>query len=333
MLGFLLRRFANYLVLVLIATSVGYVLATFTLSPRAKYEGLQPRPTEVSISRSLSDLNMNPADPPLHRLGRWAAGIVAHGDFGRTIDNTPVNDEFSRRIWVSLRLLLIGTILGSVVGVAVGAYGAVNQYKWSDHLITFLSFVILSIPVFVLAVAFKQPAISLNHALGADVLLIQGEYRAGDNGWGPGALLDRLQHLVVPTVSLTVGLIAFYSRYQRSAMLDVLGSDFLLTARAKGLRRRRALVKHALRTALIPMTTFFSYQFVLIFVGSIFTEKIFGWHGMGEWFIDSITKNDINSVSAVVLFSAVLVLLAGMLADLGYAALDPRVRANREAER
>jgi peptide/nickel transport system permease protein len=199
--------------------------------------------------------------------------------------------------------------------------------------ITFLSFVILSIPVFVLAVAFKQPAISLNHALGADVLLIQGEYRAGDNGWGPSALLDRLQHLVVPTVSLAVGLIAFYSRYQRSAMLDVLGSDFLRTARAKGLRRRRALVKHALRSALIPMATFFSYQFLLMFVGSIFTEKIFGWHGMGEWFIDSITKNDINSVSAVVLFSAVLVLLAGMLADLGYAALDPRVRANREAER
>ncbi|MDT4989778.1 MAG: glutathione transport system permease protein, partial [Micromonosporaceae bacterium] len=131
----------------------------------------------------------------------------------------------------------------------------------------------------------------------------------------------------LPSLVLIVLAVAFYGRYQRNAMLDVLGSDFLRTARAKGLRRRRALIRHGLRVALIPMATFFSYQFVLMFVGAIFTEKIFGWHGMGEWFIDSITKNDINSVSAVVLFSAVLVLLAGMLADLAYAALDPRVRA------
>jgi glutathione transport system permease protein len=270
---------------------------------------------------------MNPAEPRLDRLGHWAAAIVTRGDFGKTIDNTSVNEEFSRRIWVSLRLLLIGTILGSVIGVAVGAYSAVNQYKWSDHTITFVSFVVLSVPVFVLAVALKQPAIQLNHLVGADVVFIQGEYRAGHGGWSGSSIVDRLQHLVVPTVSLALGLVAFYSRYQRATMLDVLGSDFLRTARAKGLRRRRALIKHGLRTALIPMATFFSYQFVLMFVGAIFTEKIFGWHGMGEWFIDAITKNDINSVSAVVLFSAVLVLLAGMLADLAYAALDPRVRA------
>jgi peptide/nickel transport system permease protein len=326
-LGFLLRRFVNYLVLILIATGVGYLLATATLNPRAKYDAQQPHPPEAAISRSLSDLNMNPADPALTRLGRWAKGIVAHGDFGRTIDNTPVNDEFGRRVWVSLRLLLLGTLLGSAIGVAAGAYGAINQYRWSDQAITFGSFLVLSIPVFVLAVALKQPAIALNHVTGTNLLLVQGEYQAGHGGWGPSALLDRLQHLVVPTVSLALGLVAFYSRYQRATMLDVLGSDFLRTARAKGLRRRRALIRHGLRVALIPMATFFSYQFVLMFVGAIFTEKIFGWHGMGEWFIDSITKNDINSVSAVVLFSAVLVLLAGMLADLAYAALDPRVRA------
>src|SRR5262245_66617775 len=89
-------------------------------------------------------------------------------------------------------------------------------------------------------------------------------------------------------------------------MLDVLGSDFLRTAQAKGLRRSRALVKHGLRTALIPMATFFAYQFALLFVGATFTERIFGWHGMGEYFVDSIIKNDVNSVAAVTLFVAVL---------------------------
>jgi glutathione transport system permease protein len=130
----------------------------------------------------------------------------------------------------------------------------------------------------------------------------------------------------LPSLFLITTAVAFYGRYQRNAMLDVLGSDFLRTARAKGLRRSRALVKHGLRTALIPMVTFFAYEFALLFVGATFTERIFGWHGMGEYFVDSIIKNDVNSVAAVTLFVAVLVLIAGFLADFAYALLDPRVR-------
>lgn len=326
MLGFLLRRLANYLVLILIATAFGYLLAASTLNPRARFDTLQPRPPEASIVQSLEAVNMNPNDPTVERLGRWASAIVTNFDFGKTLQGQSINEELGRRVWVSLRLMLLGTILGSVIGVAVGAYGAVNQYRWSDQAITFMSFVILSVPVFVLAVALKQPAISINQALGVNLFSIQGEYGAGGGGWGWSAIVDRVQHLIVPTVSLALGLVAYYSRYQRATMLDVLGSDYLRTARAKGLRRRQALIKHGLRTALIPMATFFSYQFVTIFVGAIFTEKIFGWHGMGEFFIDSINNNDISSVAAVVLFSAVLVLLAGMVADFMYAALDPRVR-------
>jgi len=125
---------------------------------------------------------------------------------------------------------------------------------------------------------------------------------------------------------LIVIAIAFYGRYQRNAMLDVLGSDFLRTARAKGLSRSRALIRHGLRTALIPMATFFAYEFALLFVGATFTERLFGWHGMGEYFVESVTKNDVNSVAGVTLFVGVLVLVAGFLSDLAYAALDPRVR-------
>jgi glutathione transport system permease protein len=119
---------------------------------------------------------------------------------------------------------------------------------------------------------------------------------------------------------------AGYSRYQRSTMLDVMGSDFLRTAQAKGLRRSRALIKHGLRTALIPMTTFFAYDFGLLITGAAFTETIFGWHGMGEWAIESISNNDINAVVAVTAFASVLVLIAGTLSDVLHAALDPRVR-------
>ena len=133
-------------------------------------------------------------------------------------------------------------------------------------------------------------------------------------------------HLVLPTLGIVLSQVAFYSRYQRNSFLDVMGSDFLRTAQAKGLHRRTALIKHGLRTALIPMATFFAYSFGLLLTGAVFTEKIFGWHGMGEWFIDSINNNDVNVVAAVTVFSAVLILLAGLLSDLAYAALDPRVR-------
>jgi peptide/nickel transport system permease protein len=109
-------------------------------------------------------------------------------------------------------------------------------------------------------------------------------------------------------------------------MLDVLGADYIRTARATGLRRGKALVWHGLRTALIPMATLFAYQFGLLLTGATFTEKIFGWHGMGEWFVDAVGRNDVNSVAAMVLFTAVLVLIAGLISDLAHALLDPRIR-------
>ena len=111
-------------------------------------------------------------------------------------------------------------------------------------------------------------------------------------------------------------------------MLDVLGSDYVRTARAKGLRRSVALRKHALRTALIPSVTLFTYAFATIFVGATFTETIFGWHGMGEWFIQTIQSSDTNAVAAITAVVAVLVLVAGFLQDVVVAILDPRVRVN-----
>jgi peptide/nickel transport system permease protein len=226
--------------------------------------------------------------------------------------------------------MLIGTVVGTLLGVAAGAYGAVRQYRWSDRVLTLFSFVTLSIPVVVLAVLFKNAGIELNNVLGftgdAKLLYTTGEITPGLDSWSWAGIVNRLAHLVLPTLVLAVSAIAFYGRYQRNAMLDVLGSDFLRTARAKGLPRTQALIKHGLRTALIPMATFFAYQFALLFVGATFTEKIFGWHGMGEYFVDSVTKNDVNSVAAVTLFVAILVLIAGFLSDIAYALLDPRVR-------
>ena len=329
MARFLFRRLVYLILLVVVSASVAYMLAATQLNPRSRYEGRNPPPPEAVVDAALEALNMNDKTPLLTRFRRWANGIV-HGDLGRTIDDTSINAEIRRRIFVSLRLLLVGAVMGTLIGVSLGAYGAVKQYELSDHVLTLFSFVALSIPVVVLAVLFKNAGIGLNNVLGftgeAKLLYTTGEITPGLATWSWEGIINRLSHLVLPSLVLGTVTAAFYGRYQRNAMLDVLGSDFLRTARAKGLRRWHALVKHGLRTALIPMATFFAYQFALLFVGATFTEKIFGWHGMGEYFVDSVTRNDVNSVAGVTLFVAVLVLIAGFLADVVYAALDPRVR-------
>jgi peptide/nickel transport system permease protein len=310
-----------------IATSGAYALASISLKPRSNFEGRNPPPPERVVDEQLDELNLNDKTPVLERYATWVKGL-ARGDFGKTWDGNSVNAELARRIGVTLRLLLIATVVGGVLGILAGAWGAIRQYRVSDHVVTMLSFVILSIPVFVLAVVLEIVAVGFNNAVGTKVFEYTGEFTPGLEGGFFTHALDRLQHLILPSLTLVFGEIAIFSRYQRSAMLDVLGQDFVRTAQAKGLRRRTALLKHALRTALIPAVTYFIYNFGILIVGATFTEKIFGWHGMGEWFVDSVTRNDTNAVAAVTCFAAVMILLAGLISDVAYAVLDPRIRVS-----
>ena len=327
MLKFLLRRLLNYLVLVGLATTLGYFLAAASLNPRANYEGRNPPPSKESIDAKLTALNLNDKTPVTKRFTHWASHFV-RGDMGKTFQERPVWDEMKRRMGVTLRLLLLGSVLGALLGVGIGVLGAVKQYSGFDHASTSSAFVLLSTPVFVLALMLKAGAYRYVNPNFPDwfTLNFVGEKTPGLGGGAFDLLRDRVSHLILPTLSIALSGAAFYSRYQRNSFLDVMGSDFLRTAQAKGLRRRTALVKHGLRTALIPMATFFAYSFGLLLTGAAFTEKIFSWHGMGEWFIDAIGNNDVNVVAATIAFSSGLVLIAGMLSDVLYAALDPRVR-------
>lgn len=309
----------------LIATSATYFLAALALNPRSNFEGRNPPPPPAVIDAQLDALNLNDKTPVFDRFGRWVGGVV-HENLGETIDGGSVNAEMGRRVGVSLRLLLIGSLLGCFCGIAAGAYSAVNQYGASDHTMTFVSFVILAIPTVVLAVVLANAGASFNDLIGHRLVYNTGEYTPGLEAWTFSDAMNRIQHLILPSLVLILQGFAFYSRYQRNAMLDVLGSDFVRTAQAKGLRRPQALIRHALRTALIPMGTFFAYEFALIFIGSIFVEKIFSWHGMGEWFVQSIQKNDVNATAAIGMFVAVLVLIAGFLSDVITVILDPRIR-------
>ncbi|NCZ87300.1 MAG: ABC transporter permease, partial [Actinobacteria bacterium] len=320
MVNYLVKRVLNFLMMVILASTLGYVLASVAFDPSSNYQGANPPIPQSTIDAKLDNLGVNPKTPLVRRYVDWV-GNALQGDFGLTIGEQRVNEELSRRIWVSLRLLVLGSIIGSLAGVALGVFSAVRQYGVTDRAASVLSFSLLSTPVFLLAILLKFGAIDLNNRLGTTFFYTIGEYSADFSGNGWELLINRLQHLILPTMSIALGGIAFYSRYQRNAMLDVLGSDFLRTARAKGLSRRQSLFRHGLRVAILPMATFFAYSFGLLVTGAPFTESIFGWNGMGSWFITAVQSNDINSVSAVIVFSSVLVLLSGLLADVAVAAL------------
>ncbi len=323
MTGFLARRFLNYVVLCLVATFMAFSLASLTFDPLDKLQGRNPAPPAEVIEAKRAELRLD--DPIPARFVAWA-GDAVQGDFGRTVTNQSITDQLWRRVGVSLRLFLLGTTLGITVGVILGVAGAIRQYKASDYFVTLSSFVILSAPVFLIGTLLKFGAMQLNQGAETPLLYFTGEFTPGFQGSWSAALLDRLQHLVLPTLAIALGQIALYSRYQRSAMLDVLGSDFLRTAQAKGLTRRKALFKHGLRTALIPMATLFAFGFGLLITGGTFTERIFGWYGMGDWFVYGVQQQDTNIVATVTLFVAVLILVSGWLSDVLYAALDPRIR-------
>jgi peptide/nickel transport system permease protein len=323
MTRFLARRLLNYLILLALASFLTFTLTSLTFEPLDSLLQRNPRPPQSSIDAKAAELDLDKPIPL--RYAHWASGAV-RGDFGTTVTGQPVADELWRRIGVSLRLVVIGSLLGTVIGVVVGAWGAIRQYRLSDRLITVMSLLILSTPVFVIANLLILGALRVNSILGVQVFEYTGETSPDAIGGAWNQFVDRLQHLVLPTFTLAMGAIAGFSRYQRNAMLDVLGQDFIRTARAKGLTRRRALFKHGLRTALIPMATLFAYGVSGLVTGAVFTEKIFGWHGMGEWVVQGISTQDTNIIAAVTVFSGATILLAGLLSDVIYAALDPRVR-------
>jgi peptide/nickel transport system permease protein len=323
MTRFLARRLLNYVVLLALASFLTFSLTSFAFKPLDSLLQRNPRPPQSTIDAKSAELNLDKPIPI--RYVDWASGAV-RGDFGTTVGGQPVSDELGRRVGVSLRLVIIGSVMGTVIGVIVGAWGAIRQYRLSDRVITLLSLLVISTPTFVIANLLILAALRVNSVLGVQLFEYTGETSPDAVGGAWNQFVDRLQHLVLPTFTLALTAIAGFSRYQRNAMLDVLGQDFIRTARAKGLTRRQALFKHGLRTALIPMATLFAYGVSGLVTGAVFTEKIFGWHGMGEWVVQGVATQDTNIIAAVTVFSGATILVGGLLSDVIYAALDPRVR-------
>jgi peptide/nickel transport system permease protein len=315
-------------VLVLVASSfLVFALCAASFDPLAQYFARNPRPPQEFFDQLRERLGLN--DNFFVRYWHWLTGVL-HGDFGLTVNGTPVADQLPGRLMVTGRMIIAAIVIAVLLAILVGVIGAVRQYKPSDYTFTFIAYILIALPTFWFAALLKEfVAGGVNDLFGSQVLYTIGEETPGLSLFASGWELwsDRLGHLVLPTVSLALLSFAAWSRFQRASMLDVLGSDYMRLARAKGLTYRRTVLKHGLRNALIPLTTVVALGIGTLFGGAVITETVFVWHGMGEYLIqDGIGNNDTNVVLGWLLVSAVFVVLFNLVADILYAVLDPRIR-------
>ncbi|MFH0133585.1 ABC transporter permease [Variovorax sp. VaC1] len=252
-------------------------------------------------------------------------GKVASGDLGYSyFFNLPVTQMIAERVPATLLLVLSAVLLAFLVGTALGVLSSRKPNGWLSQFINVLSLVGFAAPVFWLGIMLVILLASV-----FPILPVAGMRAIDSTGTGGFAdMLDVAYHLVLPTLTLSLVYLAQYSRLARSSMLDVLGSDFIRTARAKGLADRVVLYKHALRNALLPVVTVLGLQFGNVLAGAILVETVFNWPGLGRLAFESVLRRDYPTILGVLLFSSIAVVVMNQLTDLCYRFIDPRIKAS-----
>lgn len=327
MFKYIIKKTASWLVVIFLATNIAYLLAATFLDPRSNYVGRNPPLGPEEIGRILTPLGLNPETPLIERWWGWLSNILFHWDWGTSPLGDPVSAQIAHRALVSAQLLLVATILSVIIGVALGVYTASRQYKAADRFWQGVSIITMNTHVVVASILVVAGGLWINRVTGHRVVYVTGASSLGVEGFFP-KLLDMAQHLILPSISLIIISYAGYHMMQRTLLLDNLNADYVRTARAKGLTRSQAIRKHALRTSIIPVATSVAFSVPGIFTGAIMTETIFAWKGMGQYFIETISRNDVNGTTAVAAFGAVMIAFSAILADLVVVALDPRVRVS-----
>jgi peptide/nickel transport system permease protein len=327
MLLYSIRRVLASILVLLASSALVFVLVAQTVDPLAQYRTRQPPPPPEFFAQKRDELGLD--QPILVRYWHWLTGIV-HGDFGNNINNVPVGPTLWTRLGVTSRMVLAAMVLAIVLAVVVGVVTAVRKNKASDYVATIISYILIALPVFWFAVLLKVfVAIKFNQLVGKTILYTASEESPGISVYGTGSEIfrDRLQHLVLPTIALAGITYAAWSRFQRASMLDVMSSEYMRFARAKGLPYRKVLLKHGLRNALIPTTTVVALGVGAIFGGAIITETVFNWNGMGRYLTqEGLGQSDLNVVLGWLIVSSFFIVLFNLIADLLYAVLDPRIR-------
>jgi len=323
---FTIRRLLSSILVLIASSMMVFALAVASFNPLEPFVTRQPLPPPEFFAALRERYRLD--DPFFVRYWDWLTGVVT-GDFGLDNGGNAVGPELIGRLGVTARMVVAAMVLAVLLAVFVGVLTAVRQYKPEDYFFTFLTYVLIALPTFWFAALLKEfVAIQFNDLVGQRILFTLGEQSPAIELTGTTSEIfwDRALHLILPTISLAMLSFAAWSRFQRASMLDVLGSDYMRLARAKGLPWSRAVIRHGLRNALIPLTTVVALGVGLIMGGAVITETVFVWHGMGEYLLQSINGDDLNPVLGWMIIAAFFVIAFNLIADLLYAVLDPRIR-------
>ncbi|MGZ8456988.1 MAG: ABC transporter permease [Gemmatirosa sp.] len=304
MFAFILRR-----LLLAIPTLAGVLIVTFLLlfvapgDPVADIVG--ERADAATVQRLREELRLD--DPLPQQFAHYAAGVL-RGDLGRSfITNRPIASDIAERFPKTLLLAGTAMVFASVLGILLGIVSARKPGGWVDRLALGGAYLGISFPVYWVGLLL--------------ILLFSVQLR-----WLPASGYGGVEYLVLPALALGMRSIAFLARVTRSAMLEVLNSDFVRTARAKGLGEGGVTMRHALRNALIPVVTVLGLDFGYYLTGSILTETIFSWPGLGRYVVNAIGRRDLPAIQGAVVFLSAVFVLVNLLTDVAYAKTDPRVR-------
>ncbi len=318
MLRYAARRLLWSIPIILIASVLVFVAVKNTTDPGA-LRG--PGITQADQERRREQLGLDKG--AVEQYTTWLGNFV-RGDFGESLKTSqPVWPDLKTAIWNTVQLGAFAFLLSVGLGVTIGTLSAVRQYSWFDSASTGASFVGLSIPPFFFGLILQIVLVLQFQTWFGDTPFFTSRMNSpGQDGFG----YDRLMHMVLPALTVAVQSVAIYSRYMRSSMLEVLNSDYLRTARAKGVSERRVIVRHAMRNALIPLTTFAALDVGAIVGGLVITERIFEWPGMGNYFLRAFSDGDYVKILFWIMLVVLAVIMFNLVADLMYGVLDPRIR-------
>ncbi|MUK88485.1 ABC transporter permease subunit [Ornithinibacillus sp. L9] len=319
MYKYIIRRILVFIPMLIMLSIIVFALAK--AAPGDPFTGkiLDPEVDPAVFEQQREALGLN--DPLPVQYVNWASKI-ATGNFGESMyyKGRSVQSLIKERIVNTLYLGLFALAITLIVAIPIGIYSARNPYSILDYSATTFGFLGLAIPNFFFGlIAIYFLAIKLGW------FPAQGTITSTDvSGWTE--VWDRVHHMVLPGITLGLAGTATYMRYMRSEVLDVLGSDYIRTAKAKGMSERNVLYKHTLRNAIIPIITLMGFEFGALLSGAIITEQVFSYPGLGTLFINSITNRDYPVIMAITLLLGVTILIGNLLADIFYSIVDPRIR-------
>jgi peptide/nickel transport system permease protein len=306
---FVVRRLIQSAFLVLAVMTFSFFLIQLTPGGPETALMQNPRVTPETLQRMRQRFGLD--DPLPIRYLKWLRS-AAELDFGRSYAySLPVTDVIASRVWPTFQLEALSYLVG-LVGVPLGVYAASKRGAIGDNVVRLATVVGTSVPTWWLGLSI--------------IVFLSGTVGWFPNGQGNGTFPDWLRHIIIPAILLGLGGLIGFTRFVRSEVLEVLGQDYVRTARAKGLHERVVQRAHVLRTALIPVVTILGGLLPSLLSGAIIMEQIFNWPGMGRLFIEAASSRDYPLLLGMLLLGTVLTILGAFLADIGYGLVDPRVR-------